>query len=281
MNKPTTSNLRFQKRKFFFGGFLIYICSVSGFYLYKSRKNKQLKLQEEEEKLSNLSFISDEERDRAVSLRAKEYDSLVGFDEILIGTVFFRRFLIRKAKGDVLEIASGTGRNLAYYKPSLLNSITLTDSNSEMLKLSQSKLAQLSSKKKFPSPKFLQINAQTLPFPDNSFDTVVDTFGLCSISDPVAALKEMQRVCKPNGQILLLEHGSSSWKYFQQKLDKGAINHAAKWGCWWNRDILAILQQSQIKVEKLHRTHFGTTYYIVATPSEELKLQKELRNLKL
>ena len=48
-----------------------------------------------------------------------------------------------------------------------------------------------------------------LPYGDGAFDTVVDTFGLCSYEDPIAALREMRRVCQPGGQVLLLEHGRS------------------------------------------------------------------------
>jgi ubiquinone/menaquinone biosynthesis C-methylase UbiE len=48
-----------------------------------------------------------------------------------------------------------------------------------------------------------------LPYADGSFDTVLDAFGLCSYEDPVAALREMRRVCRPDGRVLLLEHGRS------------------------------------------------------------------------
>lgn len=65
--------------------------------------------------------------------------------------------------------------------------------------------------------KFHQQDCQQLRscFPNASFDTVIDTFGLCSVEDPVAMLREMARVCKPDGRVYLLEHGrSATWPRF-------------------------------------------------------------------
>jgi ubiquinone/menaquinone biosynthesis C-methylase UbiE len=54
-------------------------------------------------------------------------------------------------------------------------------------------------------------DAEALQFADNTFDTVISALSTCSFYDPLAALKEMQRVCKPDGRILLIEHGRSQW----------------------------------------------------------------------
>ena len=106
-------------------------------------------------------------------------------------------------------------------------------------------------------------------FEDNSFDTIVDTFGLCSFDDPVKVLKELQRVCKPNGKILLLEHGrSKSYTGLSDYLDKHAERHAKNWGCVWNRDIDEIVESSGLELEILNNWHFGTTYYIVCKPTQ-------------
>ena len=99
-------------------------------------------------------------------------------------------------------------------------------------------------------------------YPESSFDTLVDTFGLCSIDDPAAVLKELQRVCKAGGKILLLEHGRS--KTFQDSAVT-LINEREK---VWNRDISHIVASSGLKLEILHNFHFGTTYYIVCRPSK-------------
>ena len=70
-------------------------------------------------------------------------------------------------------------------------------------------------------------------------------------------------------QVLLLEHGRSSWEWLNRILDQGAPKHAAQWGCVWNRDIRALVENSGLKVNSISTYHFGTTYYIVATPSQE------------
>lgn len=131
-------------------------------------------------------------------------------------------------------------------------------------------------------------DAATAPFESESFDAVVDTFGLCSFEDPVAALREMSRVCRGkkkkkknagagagsgdapgSGKIYLLEHGRSDWDWVSNILDKHADPHAKRWGCYWNRDILAIVREAGLEIESVARYHLGTTYVIVATPPSE------------
>lgn len=125
-------------------------------------------------------------------------------------------------------------------------------------------------------------DAATAPFESESFDAVVDTFGLCSFEDPVAALREMSRVCRRkkkknagsgdapgSGKIYLLEHGRSDWDWVSNILDKHADPHAKRWGCYWNRDILAIVREAGLEIESVARYHLGTTYVIVAAPPSE------------
>lgn len=130
-------------------------------------------------------------------------------------------------------------------------------------------------------------DAAIAPFESESFDAVVDTFGLCSFEDPVAALREMSRVCRGkkkkknnagagsgdapvgSGKIYLLEHGRSDWDWVSNILDKHADPHAKRWGCYWNRDILAIVREAGLEIESVARYHLGTTYVIVAAPPSE------------
>lgn len=118
--------------------------------------------------------------------------------------------------------------------------------------------------------KVQQMNAHNLQFPDNSFETVVDTFGLCSYEDPVAVLQEMRRVCKPEGKILLIEHGRGSYDWINNVLDGGACHHAHNWGCIWNRDILKVVGKADLDIVSVSRFHFGTTYLIEAKPRSSL-----------
>jgi methyltransferase OMS1 len=106
----------------------------------------------------------------------------------------------------------------------------------------------------------VQMDADRLGFDDGAFDTVVDTFGLCSFEDPVATLHEMRRVCRVGGRVLLLEHGRSSWGAVNYLLDRSSIGHAVRWGCFWNRDIQRIVAAVPgFKVVEQQRHHLGTT----------------------
>ena len=180
-------------------------------------------------------------------------------------------------------MGAGTARNLPYYRlPSnVVRRVLLTDTSDQMLAQAAHKIAKLckhnnnNNNKHSSSSRFAirQGNAANLDFlPNNSFDTVIDTFGLCSYDDPVVVLHELARVCKPNGKILLLEHGrSKSWKFVTNHLDKHAEQHAANWGCVWNRDLDALLQAADdvLEVQTLSRYHFGTTYYVVCRPKKK------------
>lgn len=144
-------------------------------------------------------------------------------------------------------------------------------------------------------------------FPSESFDTVVQTFGLCSHRDPVEALKvcstgllsdddalwklqqspspslspqEMGRVCKPGGRILLLEHGRSHYGLINRLLDDGAEQHYRKWGCRWNRSIEELVAEAGLEVVSLSRWHFGTTYRIEARPGKSGRVLFESSSVK-
>ena len=88
-----------------------------------------------------------------------------------------------------------------------------------------------------------------------------------SFEDPKRALTEMQRVCRPNGSILLLEHGRSYYDWLNKILDKNEEKHTERWGCIWNRDIEAMVRDAGLEIRNVSRWHFGTTYVIEAGPS--------------
>lgn len=113
-----------------------------------------------------------------------------------------RRWACTQASGRVLEVAVGTGRNLAYYP----ERVDLTG-----IELSPGMLEQAAARAQtHPSPVDLRLgDAQHLTFPDASFDTVVATLALCSIPDDRAAVAEMARVLRPGGRLILLDHVAS------------------------------------------------------------------------
>ncbi|MDA8228609.1 MAG: class I SAM-dependent methyltransferase [Desulfitobacterium hafniense] len=102
-------------------------------------------------------------------------------------------------KGRVLEVGVGTGKNLAFYPPGC--EVIGIDLSPGMLAKAKEKLDQA----KVPVT-LMEMDVQDLKFPDNSFDTIVTTCVFCSVPDPIKGLKEIRRVCKPEGKVVLLEH---------------------------------------------------------------------------
>lgn len=224
---------------------------------------------------SSFSYVSNPNRTQTFQEIALSYDRDISNDEYVLGIPLMRRWLLYKyAKGNVLEVGGGTGRNIPYYPlDESIKKIVLTDNSEKMLLQALEKIP----KNKAQKSKFSVIKADvsnlTNKFRDNTFDTVVDTFGLCSFDDPILALREMARVCnKENGKIILLEHGKSekhTFAFFQKYLDTNAEHHAKLWGCVWNRDIEQIVKDAGLNIEYMTTWHFGTTFYIVCTPNKD------------
>ncbi|KAF4739310.1 hypothetical protein FOZ62_016031, partial [Perkinsus olseni] len=188
----------------------------------------------------------------------------VRLDEYLMGITRWRRQLIANAEGDVLEVAVGTGRNFQFYNAKQVASVTAIDFSRRMLETAESKRHLVD-----PIPLHLKSGncASMKEFPDKAFDTVVDTFGICSFEDPTETLLEMKRVCR--GKVLLLEHGQSTYPLFRKYLHNTLIKHVEKFGCYNNREILRLVKQSGMRVLQVQRKHFGATYYIVCEAHPE------------
>jgi len=115
-----------------------------------------------------------------------------------------REWIGARAHGRVLEVAIGTGRSLEFYGPDV--TLTGVDLSPAMLDLARRHAADLGL-----SVELREGDAERLPFPDASFDTVVCALGLCSIPRPAVAIAEMARVLVPGGSLLLLDHVGSTW----------------------------------------------------------------------
>ncbi len=112
-----------------------------------------------------------------------------------------RRRLLVGARGSVLEVGAGTGANLPHYPAHV--TVTAVDLRPAHLVAAAGKLGRRSPR---ASLTLACANAQSLPFADDTFDTVVGSLVFCSIHEPLAALAEIRRVLRPGGQLLLLEH---------------------------------------------------------------------------
>lgn len=177
----------------------------------------------------------------------------------LFGARELRRDLLRLASGRVLEVAVGTGVNLPYYRPDC--QLTAVDIDPLALDAAGRQASRLGLQTTLRI-----MDAHRLDFPDHSFDTVVSTFGLCAFADPVAALREMARVCRADGLILLLEHGRSDSAWVAGLQDLLAERWSAYLGQHWNHDLTALVRQAGLMPIANHSVFFGLIRALEATP---------------
>jgi len=194
---------------------------------------------------------------------ATKFDGLIGLDEWLLGLRSLRKEIISRASGNVLEVAAGTGRNIYFYDKSKVKSITMSDFSRPMLQVASKKTDGALYPFKL---RYILQNTSHLDFEDDTFDCVVDTFGLCSYENPVTALKEMWRVCKKDtGEILLLEHGQAKYGWLRSLMANRRDIHCNKFGCVYDRDIVGIVEDAGVSIKSIRRMHWGTTYSIIGT----------------
>lgn len=151
-----------------------------------------------------------------------------------------REKVVPQAKGRVLEVGIGTGLNMPYYDQSKVTKITGLDPAVQMHRLANERIARAGFQ-----VEIIGVSAEKIPLDDASFDTVLLTYTLCSISDPVAALKEMRRVLAPGGKLIFCEHGRApdeSVRRWQERLTPYWKKFTG--GCHLNRDVPAILDQA-------------------------------------
>jgi ubiquinone/menaquinone biosynthesis C-methylase UbiE len=190
---------------------------------------------------------------------ARWYDLVEGIPDVL-GVRKLRRRLLRQASGNVLEVAVGTGKNLPYYPPGCR--IIAMDVSREMLNVARKRAAELSM-----DVSFLLADAQALPFPDHSFDTVVSSLSTCTFPEPLIALQEIARVCRTDRRVLLLEHGRSNREWLGRWQDRREDSFTKQRGCHWNREPLELVRKAGLKINNSRRVFFGVFHTIDAEPA--------------
>jgi methyltransferase OMS1 len=241
--------------------------------IYKSQTNP---LPENEDKI-DLTAVYDE--------YAPHFDRDVDRMEYWEGIMSMRSRLVKQARGHVLESAAGTGRNSEYYVQSRVKSLTIVDKSKGMLEVAEQKWPTERQGEDWTGKVHFMVGdvedertITQLATQDGivQFDTVVQTLGLCSTDDPNRLMQSLTRLVKPGGRILLLEHGRGYFDWLNKVLDRSAHGHAAKHGCWWNRDIGAIVAQSDMETIQISRSwrSLGTNWYIILgkplSPGEDI-----------
>jgi ubiquinone/menaquinone biosynthesis C-methylase UbiE len=187
---------------------------------------------------------------------ASSYDRQIAFfEKIQFGGG--REWLTERARGRVLEVAIGTGRNFPYYPAGV--TVTGIELSPAMLAIARQRAADLGR-----DANLQEGNAERLPFGDASFDTVVCALALCTIPDPVTAIGEMKRVLVPGGRLLLLDHIGSTWPPVyaaQWLLERITIRMA---GEHFTRRQLPLVQGAGFQVVETERLKAGTVERIHA-----------------
>lgn len=189
--------------------------------------------------------------------QADQFDRLDFLNRLLTGR--YRRRLFQRAEGRVLDVACGTGTNRRYLP-----------GESEYVGIDLSPAMLKKARKRFDERGFggtlTEMDAEDLGFEADSFDTVVSSLSTCTFPDPDAALGEMARVCKPDGQILLLEHGRSSVGPIARFQDWRAEAHYEKHACRWNQEPAEVATGAGLTVTDTSTALFGIITAIEARP---------------
>ncbi len=151
-----------------------------------------------------------------------------------------RRRVVPRAAGRVLEVGIGTGLNLSFYDPQKVMHLVGIDPAQQM-----HRLARRRSEKAGLPVELHALSADRLPLDSASFDSVVCTYTLCSVPDPMAALAEMRRVLRPGGKLLFAEHGLAPDRQvarWQARLEPYWSRIAG--GCHLSRDVPALLAEA-------------------------------------
>lgn len=164
-----------------------------------------------------------------------------------------RALVVPLAQGRVLEVGVGTGLNMRHYDKRRVTHITALDPALELHPRARERIAEAGWE-----VTLLGLSAETIPLPDASFDTIVVTYTLCTIADPVQALKEMHRVLVPGGQLLFCEHGrapDASVQRWQARLQPVWGKMAG--GCHLGRDIAGLLRATGFELPELQTRYLS------------------------
>lgn len=176
-----------------------------------------------------------------------------------------RRRVVGAASGTILEIGAGTGANVAHYHPGV--TVTAIDLRPLHLQAAGEKARNRRTSVDFSAA---CADAQQLPFPDKTFDTVLGTLVFCSIAQPEAALVEVRRVLRSGGQLILLEHVRGRTPITKRLTDwLHPLWFAMQGVCHLNRDTTAAVAAAGFRIDATSDHARGILQVILATPAAD------------
>lgn len=150
------------------------------------------------------------------------------------------------AKGRILEVGIGSGLNLPHYDPSKVEKIWGLDPSGELINRARKKAGQMPF-----DVELIERSCEEIPMDDNSMDSVLVTYSLCSIPDIKKALKEIKRILKPSGELIFCEHGRAPDDAIRKWQDSiTPVWTKVSGGCHLNRDISKLISKSRFKIVK-------------------------------
>nr|WP_249292293.1 class I SAM-dependent methyltransferase [Metabacillus flavus] len=171
----------------------------------------------------------------------------------------WRKRLLLSAKGNILEVSVGAGTNFSYYPQGA--SITAVDFSPAMLEK-----AREAALEENIQVEFILGNVEALELPEHSFDTVVSTLSMCAYPNPDHVLRLLSKWCRNDGQILLLEHGLSTNRFLSRLQKAFDPVYKKRIGCHLNRDIMGLIEDAPVIVQREEHAVFGAVHLIWAKP---------------
>jgi ubiquinone/menaquinone biosynthesis C-methylase UbiE len=171
-----------------------------------------------------------------------------------------RQKVVPKASGRILEIGMGSGLNIPHYDPTRVERVWGLEPSAGMRRKAAPRLAQAAFE-----IEWLDLPGEEIPLEDDSVDTVLLTYTLCTIPDFRAALAQMRRVLKPGGVLLFSEHGAApdeGVRRWQKRINP--LWRRIAGGCNLDRDIPGALQEAGFKIESLETMYLPRTPKIAA-----------------
>ena len=166
-----------------------------------------------------------------------------------------REKVVPQARGHVLEIGMGAGHNLPYYRTEQVERVVGIDPCSTSWTLAQPRAASLG-----VPLEFIEGSAESMPLPDEEFDTVLMTYSLCTIPDAQSALQEIRRVLKPGGRLVFCEHGEApdaSVARWQQRINP--VWRKLLGGCNLNRPITRWISDAGFSIGAMDQMYLPGT----------------------
>jgi ubiquinone/menaquinone biosynthesis C-methylase UbiE len=169
-----------------------------------------------------------------------------------------RKRTLALAKGEVLEVGIGTGKNIPFYPDSI--KVTGIDFSRGMLERAKRKIENLSLK----NVTLQEMNVEKINFPDESFDTVVSTFVFCTVPDPIKGLHEVHRVLKQGGKTVFLEHMKSKSFFLNIPLYMMHVFTKMLVGTSMIRETQKNIEKAGFKIKDVENVYFDIVRLIVA-----------------